>query len=184
MIDEHRIDSLAAPSIHKRAVAGSAAAPSRAAAAGGALTGRQRGVSRALCGPQRLTAHARATACCAAAPPRGCCSQRRSDGPLLAEPRRPEGAARAGPRPAGASAPRERCPPRPPAPGASVAAAPPPPPRARPSAATAAAAAEQVRAWRRWPTRPRSCRWHHLPVETGAGRCAASARQGSSSTSR
>ena len=72
----------------------------RAAAADGALTGRQRGVSRALFGPQRLTAPARATACCAAAPPRGCCSQWRSDGPLLAEQRRPEGAARAG-RPCG-----------------------------------------------------------------------------------
>ena len=65
-------------------------------AADGALTGRQRGVSRASFGPQRLTAPARATACCAAAPPRGCCSQRRSDGPLLVEQRRPEGAARAG----------------------------------------------------------------------------------------
>ena len=86
--------------VYKRAAAGSAAAPSWAAAADGALTGRQRGVSRALTGPQRLTAPARATACCAAAPPRGCCSQRRSDGPLLVEQRRPEGAARAG-RPCG-----------------------------------------------------------------------------------
>jgi hypothetical protein len=86
--------------VYKRAVAGSAAAPSRAAAADGALTGRQCGVSRALCGPQWPAAPARATACCAAAPPRDCCSQRRSDGPLLAEPRRPEGAARAG-RPCG-----------------------------------------------------------------------------------
>ena len=86
--------------VYKRAAAGSAAAPSWAAAADGALTGRQRGVSRALTGPQRLTAPARATACCAATPPRGCCSQWRSDGPLLAEQRRPEGAARAG-RPCG-----------------------------------------------------------------------------------